>query len=59
MKQLKNQFMLSKPKKQTKNEFQIVLYVLSDMKVIIKRFGVFEKWMLTMSLHGVKVEQLI
>jgi hypothetical protein len=56
MKQQKNQFMLSKPKKQTRNEFQIVLYVLSDMKVITKKSGQFEKWMLTMFLLGVKVE---
>jgi hypothetical protein len=59
MKQPKNQFMLSKPKKQMKNEFQIVLYVLSDMKAIVRKFGIFEKWMPTMFLHGVKVEQLI
>jgi hypothetical protein len=59
MKLLKNQFMHSKPKKQTRNEFQIVLYVLSDMKAIVRKFGIFEKWMPIMFLHGVKVEQLI
>jgi hypothetical protein len=59
MKQPKNQFMLSKPKKQMKNEFQIVLYVLSDMKAIVRKFGQFEKWMLTMFRLGVKVEPLI
>jgi hypothetical protein len=59
MKQPKNQFMLSKPKKQMKNEFQIVLYVQFDMKVITKRFGQFEKWMLTMFQLGVNDEQLI
>jgi hypothetical protein len=59
MMQLKNQFMLSKPKKQMKNEFQIVLYVQFDMKVIIKESGQFEKWMLTMFQLGVNDEPLI
>jgi hypothetical protein len=59
MMQLKNQFMLSKPKKQMKNEFQIVLYVQFDTKVITKKSGQFEKWMPTMFQLGVKVEQLI
>jgi len=42
-----------------KNEFQIVLYVQFDMKVIIKKSGQFEKWMQIMFQPGVNDEPLI
>ena len=49
--------MHNRRKKQMKNESQIVPYVLFDMKVIIKKFGVSEKWMQIMFLLGVRGEQ--